>query len=198
MRRGWGALLACHVDISNCFWSLVLPPQYRQSFRIRADDTVYAFKALPFGWAYSLVICQKVLTDIVRRARVRDVVILVYHDDILVIGFGNGHVQLAADAIVTLLISAGALVTPKSILPPLNSIDWIGKQFRFGEGVISSSRNKWSALLARWLLFSMSYCLRKDMLRLVGCILSEAKPSWGILPFPASTWACTFCGPPYA
>ena len=72
-----GALLACHVDISNCFRSLILPSQYRQSFRIRVDDTVYAFKALPFGWAYSPVICQEVLTDIVRRARVRDVIVLV-------------------------------------------------------------------------------------------------------------------------
>ena len=35
----------------------------------------------------------------------------------------------------------------------------------------------------------MSYCLRKDLLRLVGRILWEAKPSWGILPYLASTWA---------
>ena len=74
-REGGEPLLACHIDISNCFYSLILP-RYRQSFRIRMIDTVYAFKALPFGWAYSLVICQEVLTDIVRRARVRDVVSL--------------------------------------------------------------------------------------------------------------------------
>ena len=57
-----GGSLACHVDISNCFWSLVLPPQYCHSFGIRVDDMVYAFKALPFGWAYSPVICQEVLS----------------------------------------------------------------------------------------------------------------------------------------
>ena len=166
-----------------------MPPQYRQSFRIRVDDTVYAFKALPFSWAYSPLICEEVLTDIVRRAPVRDIVVLVYYDDILVIGFGNARVQPPADAIVALLISEGALVSPKSKLAPLSCIDWIGKQFRFGEGIISGSTTKWSALLARWLLFSVSYCLRKDLLRLVGRILSGTRPSWGILPFLASTWA---------
>ena len=146
---GGEPLLACHIDISNCFWSLILPPRYRQFFRIPVDDTVYAFKALPFGWAYSPIICQEVLTDIVRRARVRNVVVLIYYDDILVIDFGSFRVKSAADAIVALLQSEGALVSPKSKLTPLNCIDWIGKQFLFGEEVISGSTTKWPALLAR-------------------------------------------------
>ena len=155
---GGGALLACHVDISNCFWSLVLPPQYRHSFRIRVDDMVYACKALPFGWVYSPVICQEVLTSIVRKGHVRDVIVLIYYDDILVIGFGASRLQPAANAIVDILVSEGALVSPKSKMIPLDCIDWIGKQFRFGEGVITGSTNKWSALPARWLLFSVGHC----------------------------------------
>ena len=182
-------LLVCHVDISTCFWRLILPPQYRQSFRICVDDTAYAFKVLTFGRAYSPVICQEVLTHIVRRERVRDVFVLVYYDDIPVIRFKNPRVKPAADAIIALLISEGALVSPKSKLTPLSCIQWIGKQFRFGEGVISRSTNKWSALLARWLLIAVSHCLRKDLLRLVGRVLWESRPSWGVLPFLASTWA---------
>ena len=105
--RGGQPLLACHIYISHCFWSLILPPQYRQSFCIRVDDTVYAFQALPFGWAYSPMICQDVLTDIVRRARMREIVVLIYYDDMLVIGFGSFRVKPAADAIVALCISKG-------------------------------------------------------------------------------------------
>ena len=105
------------------------------------------------------------------------------------ISFGNYRGKPAADAIVAPVISEGALVSPKSKLTPLNCIDWIGKQFRFGEGVISGSTTKWSALLAWWLLFSVSYCLCKDLLRLVGRVLWDVRPSWGVPSFLASTWA---------
>ena len=87
----------------------------------------------------------------------RDVVVLIYHDDILVIGFGSFRVKLEADAIVQLLQSEGALVSPKSTLTPLNCIDLIGKQFCFGEGVMAGSTTKWWALVAQRLLFSVSY-----------------------------------------
>ena len=66
----------------------------------------------------------------------RDVVVFVYHDDILVIGWGNCCVKPAADTIVALLILDGALVSPNTILTPLICVDRIFKQFRFGEGVI--------------------------------------------------------------
>ena len=65
-------------------------------------DTVYAFRAVPFGWAYSLVICQEILTGIVCRASVCEVIVLICCDDILVLAFRAARVQPAADAIVKL------------------------------------------------------------------------------------------------
>ena len=95
-------LLACHVDINSCFLTLVLPLKYHDSFCICVDDTVYAFKVLLFGWAYSLVICQEVLTDIFRRVSVRDVIVLICYDNIQVLGLGAASVQTAANTIVEL------------------------------------------------------------------------------------------------
>ena len=117
-----------------------------------------------------------------------------YYDNIPVLGFGTAWVQPVANAVVDLLVSEGALVCPKSKLTPLDCIDWIGKQFRFGEAVTRST-NKWVALLARWLLFGVGHCLHKDLLRLVGRILWESRPSWDLLPFLASTWAHILWGP---
>ena len=37
---GGGALLVCHVDISDCFWSIVLPEQFRTCFHILIDAIV--------------------------------------------------------------------------------------------------------------------------------------------------------------
>ena len=46
-------------------------------------------------------------------------------------------------------------MSPKSKLTPLESIEWIGKQFCFREGVMAGSRAKWASLFARWLLFAV-------------------------------------------
>ena len=79
-------------------------------------------------------------------------------------------------------------MSPKSKLTPLDRIDWMGNSSFWG-GVITGSTNKWAALLARWLLFAVGHCLRKELLRPAGRVLWESKPSWGMLPFLASTWA---------
>ena len=50
-------LLACHIDLTNAFWSLTLPEPYKNSFRVRIDGRSYAFSCLPFGWRFSPVIC---------------------------------------------------------------------------------------------------------------------------------------------
>ena len=113
-------LLACHIDISNC---LVLPAQFHTCFRILVEGELYSFRALPFGWAYSPIICKECLTQMIPRAHARDVVVLIYYDDILVLGFGSRRVQLAADAIVRVLVAEGAIVSPKSKLTPFFEID---------------------------------------------------------------------------
>ena len=153
---GGEPLVACHVDISNCVWSLVLPDLFHTCFCILVDNELYLFKALPFGWVYSP---QEVPTQMVRNANAEDVVLLLYYDDILVLGFGAGRIQPAADAIVRVLVVEGAIVSPKSKLMPLD--DWIGKIFCFRQGMIQGSHAKWATLLARLLVFSVGYHLRR-------------------------------------
>ena len=49
---------AMHVDLSNAFWSLVLPAHARRAFCFRATGGgVYSRDRLPFGWKYSSIIC---------------------------------------------------------------------------------------------------------------------------------------------
>ena len=51
-------LLACHIDLTNAFWSLTLPEPYKNNFLVRIDGTTYAFSCLPFGWRFSPVIAN--------------------------------------------------------------------------------------------------------------------------------------------
>ena len=50
-------LVACHVDLTNTFWSLRLPDHLRGAFRVCIDGKVYGFNCLPFGWQYSPIVC---------------------------------------------------------------------------------------------------------------------------------------------
>ena len=50
----------CHIDLSNCFWSLRLPEAFWGAFRISdGEGGVLSFRCLPFGWKYSPILCQK-------------------------------------------------------------------------------------------------------------------------------------------
>ena len=52
----------CHIDLSNCFWSLQLPREFWGAFRVSdGEGGVLAFRCLPFGWKYSPLLCQRVL-----------------------------------------------------------------------------------------------------------------------------------------
>ena len=54
-------LLACHIDLTNAFWSPTLPQPFQNSFRVHIEGRSYAFFCLLFGWRFSPVTCQYVL-----------------------------------------------------------------------------------------------------------------------------------------
>ena len=41
------------LDVSNMFWSVLLPPEHTTSFRFRVRGVTYAIPSLPFGWTAS-------------------------------------------------------------------------------------------------------------------------------------------------
>ena len=43
-------LLACHIDLTNAFWSLTLPEPYKNSFRVRIDGKFFFPLFLPTFW----------------------------------------------------------------------------------------------------------------------------------------------------
>ena len=81
----------CHSDLSNFFWSLGLPETLWGAFRISdGEGGVLSFRCLPFGWKYSPILCQKVLKRFVEEIGLVGVLVLIYIDDVLVVGRGNG------------------------------------------------------------------------------------------------------------
>ena len=112
-------LCACHIDLSNCFLSLKTPVEFADAFRVSIDGLLYSFDCLPFGWTHSPAICQAVMVRLVRDAGVEGVLVLVYLDDVFVIGYGRKWVSVQAGIVASRLREEGAIVSPKSTLRQL-------------------------------------------------------------------------------
>ena len=91
--------MACHIDLTNAFWSLVLPEALQGSFRVQIDGQIYGFSCLPFGWQFSPLICQYVLGFILESVQLDSVLVLQYIDDFLVVGYGRNLVRTAVGAL---------------------------------------------------------------------------------------------------
>ena len=77
----------CHIDLSNCFWSLHLPEAFRGAFRVLdGEGGVLSFKCLPFGWKYSPILCPKVLERLLEEIGLVGVLVLIHMDDVLIVG----------------------------------------------------------------------------------------------------------------
>ena len=58
MRRR-GPVFGTTIDLTNFYWSLRMPAEVRDVFRLEGAD----FHSLPFGWNYSPLIAQETLGD---------------------------------------------------------------------------------------------------------------------------------------
>ena len=90
MEAGTGEpLLACHVDLKNAFWSLRLPDEIKQTFRVNIDGDTFAFNCLPFGWQFSPALCQTVLGYLLNKLNLVSVLVPQYLNDFLLVGQGH-------------------------------------------------------------------------------------------------------------
>ena len=184
-------LLACHVDLKNAFWSLRLPPQFQDSFRVEIEGTIYGFSCLPFGWQFSPAICQTVLGFILERLSLVSVLVLHYLDDFLIVGYGSDNVRSAAHQLCSSLRLEGAIISPKSVLEPVPELDWLGKHL-----VLSGARagvyamaGGWQILVGLWLRTAVLPLSRQQARRVVGRFSWALRPQVGACPFLAG-WRC--------
>ena len=182
-------LCACHIDLSNCFWSLKTPVEFSDAFRVSVDGLLHSFDCLPVGWTHSPAISQAVMVRLVQDAGVEGVLVLVYLDDVFVIGYGRRWVSMQASVVASRLREEGAIVRPKSTLEAVTGLAWIGKFFDFQEATVSTARGNWHALMARWWQVAVGPCTRRRLLRFLGRLLWFVRPNWGVLPFVAPVWA---------
>ena len=140
-------LCMCRIDPSKCFWSLRLPEAFLGAFRISdGEGGVLSFSCLPFGWKYCLILCQKVLERLVEEIGLVGVFVLIYIDDVLIVGQSKARVREQVLRAVKALCTAGGVISPKSTLEPVTRLMWLGKDVDLGGGSFRTAGNAWEAV----------------------------------------------------
>ena len=147
----------------------------------------FRWLTLPFGWKYSPVLCQRLVSALVRRAlrdlRARGVT---YLDDVLVSAVGRCRLRVAARRVSRVFGKAGFLISPKSVIEPVRSLDFIGKQFSAAALTVENKPGIIGGVVALLLLGIVQNRLSARMAaRLLGKLEWAVRPNAGLAPFVA-------------
>ena len=75
--------------------------------------TVYSLDRLPFGWKYSPIICQFALSEIVTPLIPKEIILLHYMDDFLLIGPDPAELARVTTLVAEALRTHGFIVSRK-------------------------------------------------------------------------------------
>ena len=175
------------IDLSDCFWSIRMPYKWCRVFRVNTPQGCFRWLTLPFGWKYSPVLCHRLVSALVRRAlrdlRARGVT---YLDDLLVSAVGRCRLRVAARRVSRVLGKAGFLISPKSVIEPVRSLDFIGKQFSAAALTVENKPGIIGGVVALPLLGIVQNRLSARMAaRLLGKLEWAVRPNAGLAPFVA-------------
>ena len=108
-------LYGTHIDLKNAFWSFVLPESAHPLFCLRSGPSgrVVGLGRLPFRWKYSPFICQQALARLVEQALPRDILLVHYLDDFLLIHHDKGYLRSSTVGTVDALERGGGYYQPQ-------------------------------------------------------------------------------------
>ena len=86
------------------------------------------------------------------------VLLLIYIDDVLIVGHGKGRMCGPAMRAMLALRAAGGVICRKSTLEPVTRFVWLGQDVYLIGGSLRTAGNAWEALLAHWLRLSLVVC----------------------------------------
>ena len=105
-------------DVSNCYWSILMPKRWRDIFQVSVSGQSYAWSSLPFGYKYSPVMCQRLMGALAENSVFHlQVLLFTYLDDILA-ARARRDLKRAVRRLRAKLQRAPFAVSPKSSLDP--------------------------------------------------------------------------------
>jgi hypothetical protein len=148
---------------------------------------------LPFGWSYSPLLCQKIFEEIAFAIVPSHMFVYVYIDDFLLVGQDKEEVERVTGRLTVALREKGFLVSPKSTLSPVQSLNFLGKLLNFGARTIRATNFSCAQLIFRWLRMATGTTGRKFLRSFFGLLIWLSRPHRGIAAFHggAGTHICS-------
>lgn len=176
------------LDISNFFWSLLLPHEVTGFFTFAAGDTqTYGTRRLPFGWSWSPIIAQLTLARILAPvATWFPGRFWQYVDDILIADEDPHFLHFTGSYLVHLLARSGLVINSKSQLQPVKSLTWLGKRI-LGGAIINTPQRIAQGLAHVWALRTRQLAFRA-LQRCLGTLQWLLSPTSTYSPFLASSY----------
>ena len=189
-------MYSAKLDISNMFWT-VRPPEGDHQFAIRfeVNGRLYAVCRLPFGWSHSPLIARAVLAIFLAIARPESVVQIQYLDDVLGVSTEREALRQHVHEVADHLTANNWVVSPKSVMEPNTTMDWVGKCLDGKERTIANRPRFMAAPVAIRLRLATKGYDRQWLRRLLGKVNRMLRPGRGAAPFLAGayTWMLIDC-----
>ena len=115
------------VDLKDAYFTVPMHPSHQSYLRFMVGQEHYQFTCLPFGLSCAPWVFTKVMKPIAIFLRSMGVRMIIYIDDILLMGNSPEQVESHLETLIFLLTNLGFIInTPKSIMTPTQEIEYLG------------------------------------------------------------------------
>ena len=119
---------ACSVDFKDAFFGVPIAPFHRDLLRFRWRGTHYRFRAMGFGYKLAPRCYVKLWRPIVKLFRSMGIRMMMYIDDVIVLGRDARECARNTATVITVVQSLGAILKKsKCELTPSTNFEFLGK-----------------------------------------------------------------------
>jgi hypothetical protein len=115
------------IDLTDCFWGLPLSEHDQRACAFHWRGKNYVFRCLPFGLSLSPYFITKLYRNVVEHLQARGHRVIIYIDDILILGNNKSECERSVQAVRSCLQDLGARINEeKSHLMPTQKLEYLG------------------------------------------------------------------------
>ena len=115
------------VDLKDAYFTIPIHPNHQPYLRFMVGQKHYQFSCLPFGLSCAPWVFTKVMKPVAIFLRSMGVRMIVYIDDILLMGDSPNQVESHLETLIFILTNLGFIINvPKSVTTPTQIIEFLG------------------------------------------------------------------------